>query len=112
MTTDSRLSEGLWHMANPIYQAQGTELIVNAPRVSEITLGPGSDTPAHEHTAVEEVCYCLEGDLWCGVEGEEAVVLVAGEKKRLRKKRSELPCRFLFDPMGWGRFDFVATRKS
>src|SRR3954462_1683166 len=70
-------------MANAPYQPQALELIVNTPdvRVAEITLAPHTDTPPHEHTAVEEVCYCLEGELSCEAEGEEPVTLRAGGKK-------------------------------
>jgi quercetin dioxygenase-like cupin family protein len=104
-------------MANAPYQPQDMELIVDTPdvRVAEITLAPQADTPPHEHTQVDEVCYCIEGELSCEAEGEAPVVLRAGQKKtfaagsdhRLRN-RGETTCRFLLIH-GVGRFDFVPT---
>jgi quercetin dioxygenase-like cupin family protein len=104
-------------MASAPYRPQAVELIVDTPdvRVAEITLAPHTDTPPHAHTAVAEVCYCLEGELSCEAEGEEPVVLRAGQKRtfaagsdhRLRNPGGA-PCRFLLIH-GVGRFDFVAT---
>jgi quercetin dioxygenase-like cupin family protein len=106
-------------MPNPPYQPQAVELIVDTPdvRVAEITLAPGTDTPPHEHTEVEEVCYCLEGELTCEAEGEPPVVLRPGEKKRFAagldhrlSNEGEVPCRFLL-VHGVGPFNFVPTTK-
>ncbi len=107
-------------MANTSYRSQGMELIVSTSdvRVAEITLGPNADTPEHGHTAAEEVCYCLEGVLSCECEGEEPVVLRAGEKKRIAagvghrlRNEGDVPCRFLL-VHGVGRFDFVGMEKG
>lgn len=106
-------------MPNPPYQPLAVEQIVETPdvRVAEITLAPGTDTPPHEHTEVEEVCYCLAGELTCEVEGEPPVVLRPGEKTRFAagadhclSNRGDVPCRFLL-VHGVGRFNFVATTK-
>ena len=69
----------LLHVDHP-YQPQDLELIVNTPdvRVAEITLAPHTDTPPHKHTAVPEVCYCLEGELTCATEGESPTIVRAG----------------------------------
>ena len=58
-------------MSKPTYQARGVEVIVETAdvRVAEITLAPGEGTPMHEHREVEEVCYCLEGELTCKAVG-------------------------------------------
>ena len=104
-------------MANAPYQPQAVELIVDTPtvRVAEIILAPHTDTPPHEHTDVEEVCYCLEGQLSCQAEGQEPTVLRAGQKKTFPAgsdhqllNRSDAPCRFLLIH-GVGRFNFVPT---
>src|SRR4051812_43121334 len=102
------------------YQPQSVELIVDTPdaRVAEIMLAPHTSTPPHEHTDVEEVCYCLEGELTCEAEGEPPVVLRSGQKVRFAagvdhrlSNRGEVPCRFLL-VHGVGRFNFVPTAKS
>ena len=107
-------------MPNPPYRPLAVELIVDTPkvRVAEITLGPHADTPPHEHTEVEEVCYCLEGELTCEVEGEPPAMLGPGQKKRFAagldhrlSNRREVPCRFLL-VHGVGRFDFVPAAKT
>lgn len=106
-------------MSKPTYAPQAMELIVDSPdvRVAEITLGPGGDTPAHEHSAVEEVCYCLEGELTCEADGTPTTVLRPGERKRFAAglhhrltNRGETSCRFLL-VHGVGRFDFVPSAK-
>jgi quercetin dioxygenase-like cupin family protein len=104
-------------MADAPYEPQEMELIVDTPdvRVAEITLAPHTDTPAHEHTRTQEVCYCLEGELRCEADGEAPTVLRAGRKKtfaagsdhRLRNV-GDAPCRFLLIH-AVGRFDFVPT---
>lgn len=86
------------------YKPQDIDLIVNTPevRVAEITLAPHADTPPHKHTQVPEVCYCLEGELSCHVEGHAPSVLRAGQKKTFAagshhqlRNTSDAPCRFL-----------------
>lgn len=105
-------------MPTPPYQPQAVELIVDTPdvRVAEITLGPGADTPPHEHSEVEEVCYCLAGELTCEAEGETPAVLRAGQKRRFAagrdhqlSNRGQVPCRLLLIH-GVGRFDFVQSK--
>ncbi len=107
-------------MPTPQYQPQAVELIVDAPdvRVAEITLAAGTDTPPHEHTEVEEVCYCLAGELTCAVEGEPVAVLQPGQKIRFAaghdhrlSNPGHSPCRFLLIH-GVGRFDFVPSRQA
>ena len=92
------------------------EIICESPdvRVAEITLAPMSDTPSHQHTKAEEICYCLEGNLTCEV-GGTATVLTPGEKMRFAAgqdhrlcNRAEKPCRFLL-VHGVGQFDFVVS---
>ena len=99
------------------YQAQQMEVICETPeiRVAEITLSPSSDTPPHRHTDAEEICYCLQGELTCEVEGQQAIVLKPGERRRFiagqehqLRNRAETPCRFLLIH-GGGKFDFVAS---
>jgi quercetin dioxygenase-like cupin family protein len=106
-------------MANVPYQPQAVELIVDTPtvRVAEITLAPHTDTPPHEHTEVEEVCYCLEGQLLCAADGEEPTVLRAGAKKTFPagsdhqlRNASDTPCRVLL-VHGVGRFNFVPVTR-
>ena len=105
-------------MPTPTYEPQAVELIVDTPdvRVAEITLAPGTDTPPHEHSEVEEVCYCLAGELTSEVEGEPPAVLQPGRKTRFAagrghrlSNRGHAPCRFLLIH-GVGRFDFVPSR--
>src|SRR4051795_3487087 len=102
------------------YRPQAVELIVDTPdvRVAEITLAPGTDTPPHEHTDVEEVCYCLEGELTCEAEGEPPTVLAQGQRRRFPAGRDhrlsnegEIACRFLL-VHGVGRFNFVPTQRA
>jgi quercetin dioxygenase-like cupin family protein len=106
-------------MPNAPYQPQAVQLIVDTPdvRVAEITLAPHTDTPPHEHTEVEEICYCLEGELTCQNEGEAAALLRPGQKTTFPagldhqlKNNSEASCRFLLIH-GVGRFNFVPTAK-
>ncbi len=85
-------------------------------RVAEITLAAGTDTPAHEHSEVEEICYCLAGELTCEVEGEPSAMLLPGQKMRFAAGRDHRlsnpghsPCRFLLIHSS-GRFDFVPSR--
>lgn len=103
-------------MTKTPYQAQKMEIICETPdvRVAEITLSPLSDTPPHQHRHVEEICYCLEGELTCEV-GEQATVLKVGERMRFAAgrdhrlgNRAATPCRFLLIH-GGGKFDFIAS---
>jgi quercetin dioxygenase-like cupin family protein len=107
-------------MSNSPYQPQDVQLIVDTPdvRVAEITLGPHADTPAHEHTEVPEVCYCLEGQLVCEADGEAPTVLRAGQRRTFAagshhqlRNAGDAPCRFLLIHAG-GRFDFVTAGPS
>ncbi len=101
------------------HQPHAVELIVDTPqvRVSEITLAADTDTPAHEQSEVEEIFYCLAGELTCEVKGEASAVLLSGQKARCAAGRDhrlsnsgESPCRFVLIH-GVGRFDFVLSRQ-
>lgn len=105
---------------NQPYRPQDPEVIVDTPevRVAEITLAPHTATPPHEHSEVEEVCYCREGELTCEAEGQEPVILLAGRKMRFPagrdhrlSNRAAIPCRFLL-VHGVGRFNFVSTSRA
>ena len=107
-------------MTDKPYSPQDAQVIVETPdvRVSEITLAPRAATPSHEHTEVEELCYCLEGEVTCEVEGGESVVLMPGRKMHFPARQDhrlmnhgDVPCRFLL-VHGVGRFNFVKTPRS
>ena len=92
-------------------------LICQTPdvRVTEITLAPRSDTPVHEHTEAEEICYCLDGELTCEIPGERPHVMQRGDRKTFPAGRphrlsnlQDAPCKFLLIHSG-GAFDFVAA---
>ena len=101
------------------YDPQKTEVIfqTHGLRVAEITLAPHSQTPRHTHSAVEEVCYCLEGQLTIEAAGEPTGVLTAGGRRRFPAgsehqlfNRADAPCRFLLIH-GVGPFDFTPVSK-
>ncbi len=107
-------------MTQTPYQSQQMEVICETPdvRVVEITLGPHSDTPPHQHSEAEEICYCLQGELTCEIEGQQASVLNPGERMRFVARhehrlsnRTGEPCRFLLIH-GGGKFDFVPSNTS
>lgn len=82
-------------------------------RVVEITLGPGTQTPPHEHTNAEEVCYCLHGELTCQSPGAPPDILREGQRRVFRagdvhmlRNDGDIPCRLLLIHTG-GQFDFV-----
>lgn len=103
-------------MVTSPYQSQLIEVICETPdvRVAEITLPPRSDTPVHQHTEAEEICYCLLGELTCEVAGQttflkpgERMRFASGQDHQLRNN-GDVVCRFLL-VHGGGRFDFLAS---
>ena len=103
-------------MNNTPYQAQHMDVICQTPevRVAEITLAPRSETPHHQHTQSEEICYCLLGELTCETAGQ-TTVLKPGERMRFApgqdhqlRNTGEVACRFLLIH-GGGCFDFLAA---
>jgi len=105
-------------MSTP-YEPQNAAVIcrTNDLRVVEITLAANSQTPPHTHSAVEEICYCLEGQLTFAAKGEPTGVLTAGNRQRFPAgsehqlcNRSALPCRFLLIH-GVGPFDFTPVSR-
>lgn len=98
---------------NAAYQSK-QEIICETPtvRIVEITLGPCSDTPDHQHTQTQETCYCLAGELTCEI-GNARMVLKPGDKMRFAathhhrlRNMANSNCRFLLIHDG-GKFDFV-----
>jgi quercetin dioxygenase-like cupin family protein len=105
-------------MSQAPYSPQDIEIICQSAdiRAMEITLAPRFDTPEHHHSEVEEICYCLSGELTVVSSGESPLTLLPGQRKRLAsglphqlRNRTESPCRFLLIH-GVGKFDFVATK--
>lgn len=103
-------------MNKTLYQAQQMEVICETPdvRVAEITLAARSDTPQHQHTQAEEICYCLSGELTCEVSGQTSVLkpgdrmrFAAGQDHELRNE-ADVACRFILIH-GGGRFDFLRS---
>jgi quercetin dioxygenase-like cupin family protein len=104
----------------PAYAAQNHEVIFQTAdvRVIEIALAPGFDTPEHHHTEVDEICYCLTGELTVETTGEPPETLLPGQRRRLSsgaphrlRNLGSGACRFLLIH-GVGRFDFVATKPA
>ena len=95
------------------------EIICETPtvRIAEITLPAHSDTPDHQHTEAEEICYCLQGELTCEI-GNGRTVLQPGDKMRFAathhhrlRNLASRECRFLLIH-GGGTFDFIAGSRT
>ncbi len=107
-------------MDKPTLHPVAMEIIMQneTVRVSEITLAPHSPVPEHQHTESEEICYCLEGELTCHVDGRIERVLKQGQKTRFPAGRNhqlsnaaETPCRYLLIH-GVGKFDFAPPKRG
>ena len=85
----------------------------NGKRVVEFLLPPGAVVPWHLHSAVDEHCYCLSGQLLFEREGFEPVSLHPGEHCEVPVSvphrvvnGSRGDCRFLIVQNG-DYYDFV-----
>jgi quercetin dioxygenase-like cupin family protein len=84
-------------------------------RVAEYRMEPGISGQEHFHSAVDELCVCLEGVLTVSRQGSstqrlkpgERVLIPAGQIHRLYGAQ-ECECRYLVI-QGVGAYDFIAV---
>ena len=102
-------------MATP-YTITRKKIVAETPdlKVAEMTLDRGEEIPGHFHTTVEDIAYCIEGEIEIQIrDPDTAISLVPGQSNEMPPKRVHRVVnrrdgisRFLLI-QGIGAYDFV-----